>query len=132
MKSQLDDYLEEMQADLEVDEINMKEVQMKLPAIKHKWIGRLMRHKSTIYTLNRKKETTKKQVAEKLKKDSMYNMSDAGLSKLIDKQPVIIEIDEQINEQQLLVEFLEKSERIFSSLSFDLKNLVEMVKLETL
>ena len=55
MKSQLDDYLEEMQADLEVDEINMKEVQMKLPAIKHKWIGRLMRHKSTIYALNRKK-----------------------------------------------------------------------------
>ncbi len=32
----------------------------------------------------------------------------------------------------LIVEFLEKSERIFSGMSFDIKNITEIMKLETM
>lgn len=132
MNDMLSGYIDEMQLDLEVDEVNMKEVQMKLPAIKHKWVGRLMRHKASIASLHRRKNDLKSKAATKIKNDSMYNLSDAGLDKLIERQGAIIDINEQIEDESLIVEFLEKSERIFSSLSFDLKNLVEMVKLETL
>ena len=42
--STLDKYMEEMVQDTSVDNFNLLDIQMKLPAIKHKWVGRLMRH----------------------------------------------------------------------------------------
>jgi len=54
------------------------------------------------------------------------------LSKLIEKQQPIIDINQEIAAINIIVEFLEKSERIFHSLSFDIKNLIEIMKLETL
>ena len=105
---------------------------MKLPALKHKWVGRLMRHKSQIGSMYRRKEELAREATKKMKDSSMYNMSDAGLAKLIEKQQPIIDINQEIASVNIIVEFLEKSEKIFHSLSFDIKNLVEIMKLETL
>jgi len=132
MSSKLEEYIDEMEQDLQVDELNIKEVQMKLPALKHKWVGRLMRHKSQIGGLHRRKQDLSREASKKMKEGSMYNMSDAGLSKLIEKQQPIIDINQEIAAINIIVEFLEKSERIFHSLSFDIKNLIEIMKLETL
>ena len=44
----LEKYIKEMGVDVELSEFEMKDVQMKLPAIKHKWIGRLVRHKGEL------------------------------------------------------------------------------------
>ena len=44
----------------------------------------------------------------------------------------MIDIQNRIEEQELIVEFLEKTEKTFSSLSFDIKNIVEIIKMETL
>ena len=52
-----------------------------------------------------------------MKDISMYNMSDAGLAKLIEKQQPIIDINQEIASVNIIVEFLEKSEKIFHSLS---------------
>lgn len=125
-------YIDEMEKDVQVDELCMKEVQMRLPAIKHKWVGRLIRHKHTIKQLWGKKVQLKNEIKEKMKQDSKYGVSDAGLDKLIEKQQPVVDIVNDIQENELIVEFLEKSEKVLSSLSFDLKNLVEIIKLETL
>ena len=48
-----------MDVDVEIDEFNIKETQMKLPALKHKWVGRLIRHKGVFGELhNRRNQTT--------------------------------------------------------------------------
>lgn len=130
-KDRLLEYIDEMEKDVQVDELSVKEVQMKLPALKHKWVGRLMRHKAIIGGLYRKKEAMKKEAGEKMKESTMYNMSDVALDKLIEKQDSIMELNTEISEHKLVVEFLEKSERIFSSFTFDIKNLIEVMKLET-
>ena len=39
----LEQYIKEMGVDVELDEFNLKDVQLKLPALKHKWVGRLDR-----------------------------------------------------------------------------------------
>tara|TARA_R110002167_G_scaffold9579_17_gene44358 strand:+ start:4738 stop:5145 length:408 start_codon:yes stop_codon:yes gene_type:complete len=131
-RDRLLEYIDEMEADVFVDELCVKEVQMKLPGIKHKWVGRLMTHKVIIAKLYRKKEDLKKQTAEKMKTTSMYNMSDNGLDKLIEKQDTVVDINNEIASHQLIVEFLDKTEKIFSSLTWDIKNIVELIKLETL
>jgi hypothetical protein len=130
-RDRLIEYIDEMEKDVQVDELSVKEVQMKLPALKHKWVGRLMRHKAIISGLQRKKEAMKKEAAEKMKESTMYNMSDVALDKLIEKQDSVMELNTEISEHRLVIEFLEKSERIFSSFTFDIKNLVEVMKLET-
>ena len=40
---QLEQYIKEMGEDVDLDEFNLKDVQLKLPALKHKWVGRLIR-----------------------------------------------------------------------------------------
>lgn len=132
MNSTLDDYIAEMEKDLELDELNMKEVQMKIPALKHKWVGRLMRHKAQTASLYKKKDDMKKEATKKARDSSMYNMSDAGLEKLIEKQEPIVKINREIADNSIVIEFLERSERIFTSLTYDIKNLIEIMKLETL
>jgi hypothetical protein len=44
----------------------------------------------------------------------------------------MIELQVKIDEQELIIELLEKTEKTFSSLSFDIKNIVEIMKMETL
>jgi len=41
------------------------------------------------------------------------------------------EFDRRLNELALVVELLEKTEKTLSSASFDLKNLIDIIKLET-
>ena len=52
--------------------------------------------------------------------------------KAAEKHQKIRDIDDKVRENKLIVEFLEKSERIFSGMSFDIKNITEIMKLETL
>lgn len=125
-------YIDEMEKDVELDELCMKEVQMRLPAIKHKWVGRLIRHKHKIKVLWSKKVQLKNDLRDKMKQESKYGVSDASIDKLLEKHQPVIDIMNEIQENELIVEFLEKSEKVLSSLSFDLKNLVEIIKLETL
>ena len=44
----------------------------------------------------------------------------------------MLDVQRRIDEQELIVEFLEKTEKTFSSLSFDIKNIIEIIKMETL
>ena len=44
----------------------------------------------------------------------------------------MIDMQYSIDEQELIIEFLEKTEKVFTSLSFDIKNIIEIMKMETL
>ena len=41
-------------------------------------------------------------------------------------------INEEMKENRLIIDFLEKGEKIFTGMSFDIKNITEIMKLETL
>ena len=129
---QLEEYIKEMGADVELDEFNLKEAQMRLPAIKHKWVGRLIRHKGDISRLNQSRDNVIKELAQEVIETATYQVTLPTAQKAAEKHSRVKNIDEQLKEQKLIVEFLEKSERIFSSMSFDIKNITEIMKLETL
>jgi phenylalanyl-tRNA synthetase alpha subunit len=129
---QLEQYIKEMGVDVDLDEFALKEAQMKLPAIKHKWVGRLIRHKGEMERLQASRHNTIKQVAQEMIDTATYQVTLATAQKAAEKHSNVKAIDESIRECKLIVEFLEKSEKIFSSMSFDIKNIVEIMKLETL
>lgn len=129
---QLEKYIDELAKDVQVDEFALKECQMKLPALKHKWVGRLVRHKKDLHVLQRERYAKISKISDKVRSTSEIQLTKVAADKLAEKHKEIIEIDDKIKDIELVVELLDKCERIFSSMSFDLKNLVEIIKMETL
>lgn len=124
-------YNDEIKDKVIVDELNMKEVQMSLPATRHYWVGRLMFHKQEILKLKKLRKEAIKKITEKLESESPVALTVKTIDSAVNEHPIIHKIDEQIAEQELLVEYLSKIENNFRSLSYDIKNLIEIVKLET-
>jgi hypothetical protein len=114
-----------------LDELNLRDIQMILPAKRHYWVGRLMYHKSEIYRLGNLKKEAKKRILEKIQKESPVGIDSRSIQKSLQEHDVMQKIELQIAEHELVVEYLTKIEANFRSLSFDLKNLIEIQKLET-
>ena len=110
----------------------MKDIQMKLPALKHKWVGRLIRHRGDISKLQQSRDNMIKQISQEMIDTATYQVTLPTAQKAAEKHSSIKNIDESIKENKLIVDFLEKGERIFSGMSFDIKNIIEMMKLETM
>ena len=128
----LEKYIKEMGIDVELDEFVLKDVQLKLPAIKHKWVGRLVRHKGELESFINSRDNMLKQIAQEIIETATYQVTLPNALKAAEKHTSIKNIDNQIKEQKLIIEFLEKGEKIFSSMSFDIKNITEIMKLETM
>lgn len=126
----LDEYMKELAEDTCIDEFTMKDVQMKLPAIKHKWAGRLIRSKIELAGLEKKKNIIIDDAVRQLIEKSPVKLSvPLARNRVIDLDSVK-NINDEINNLELIIEFLGKMERILNSMTFDIKNLTEIMKLE--
>ena len=129
--SLIEKYNEEIKKYVTVDEFNMKQVQMDLPATRHYWVGRLMYHKQEINKLKALRKQALQKVSDRVQAELPVGVSSRTINTAADTHPILIKIDTQITEHELVVEYLGKIEANFRSLSYDIKNLIEIVKLET-
>jgi hypothetical protein len=127
----LEDYINELESDLKIDELILKDYQLKLPGIKHKWTGRCIRHKLQLFQIKKDRETIKKNLVDKLQQASPVKLAQPVAERTVEKHSEILEIDNKIKELDLIVELLERSEKTFSSTSYDIKNIIDIIKLET-
>jgi predicted nuclease with TOPRIM domain len=127
----LEDYIKELENDLKINELNLKDYQLMLPGVKHKWAGRCIRHKLQINDLRKKREQLKRSLVEKIQEQSPVKLALTVIERTADKCSEVADIDNQIKELELIIELLEKSEKTLSSASYDLKNIIEIIKLET-
>ena len=128
----IEQYISEIEKDLEINEFNIKESSMKTPSRKHFWVSKLIQHKKNLYKLQQEKESIKKEVVSEIIKNSAVRITAPVAEKASIKHPKLIEINQKINDESLIVEFLEKTEKTFSSISFDIKNIIEIMKMEQL
>tara|TARA_R110000772_G_scaffold53547_7_gene122477 strand:- start:300 stop:695 length:396 start_codon:yes stop_codon:yes gene_type:complete len=128
----IDQYITEIEKDLIINEFNIKDVSMKTPARKHYWVGRLIKHKKNLYKLEKEKAEIKRQVVKELLEQSPIKISIPVAEKASVKHANIVKINEDINNEVLTIEFLEKTEKIFSSVSFDVSNIVKIMQMEQL
>jgi len=129
--SLIEKYNEDIKKYVTVDEFNMKQIQMDLPATRHYWVGRLMYHKQEILKLKRLRKEAIQKVSDKIQSESPVGISERSLNEAASNHPILSKIDGQVAEHELIVEYLGKIEANFRSISFDIKNLIEIVKLET-
>jgi hypothetical protein len=53
------------------------------------------------------------------------------IERKIEASTEIIKIDEEIQDSEIIIEYLEKVETIFRSMTYDLKNIVDITRMET-
>jgi hypothetical protein len=103
-----------------------------LPAIKHKWVSRLIIQKKKKTDLGKKKEELRMEVLKQYDDKSLpTGMPKAALKMKIDSSDVIKKIDDDIADCDILIEYLEKVEKIFASFTYDIGNATKLMVLET-
>ena len=127
----LGNYIDELKSDCIVDDINLKESALMLPAKKAKWVSRLILEKNNLNRLEKEKKIRMNSVMEKLKKEAVATISVPVLKNLSEKHESVIEIDTKIEDSKNMIDFLERVEKVMSSMSFDIGNIVKIVQLET-
>jgi len=127
----LEEYIKELEEDLKINELNLKDYQLRLPAIKHKWTGRMIRLKSHINQLKKQKDRVKADIMSEIDHTSSVKLTQPVVSATAEKHSKIQDINRQIQDAELLVELLERSEKTLSSCSYDISNIIKIMQLET-
>jgi hypothetical protein len=130
-KELLNKYIEELDKDVKLDQFNLKEAQLALPGIKHKWSGRLVRHKIQLNELTLSRTLKLKEICTLVQMQSPTALPNTIIEKNAVKHTDIVSIDTDISYTKLIIEFLEKTEKTLSSMTFDISNVVKIIAIET-
>lgn len=128
----IDTYVKQIEEDLKIDEFNIKEASLKSPGKKHFWVSKLITHKKNLNRLEVAKNKLRAKIALEVQNQSPVRLSTMVVEKTAEDSDMIKELNEKIADERLIIELLEKTEKTFSSLTYDIKNIVEIMKLEQL
>jgi hypothetical protein len=127
LDSAFEKFDKELATDLRMDELTIKERAMLAPVIKHKWVARTAQHKNLLLKL----KSAHKALLKKVTSSSPVSLSKSSLDHIASNSPELQQIQEGIDKVQNIIEYLEKIEKLTSSLTFDYKNVIDLQKLET-
>jgi hypothetical protein len=130
--SLLDQYIDEIEKDLQINEFNLKDSSMKTPARKHYWVSKLIRHKRNLLSLRQQRDIIKKEVVKKIIEESPVKVTVPVAEKASYRHDKMVEISQKINEEELIIEFLEKTEKTFTSMTYDISNIIKVIQMEQL
>jgi hypothetical protein len=128
--SLFDKYNAELTEELDLSDFNMKDVQMRLPGIKHKWVARLIQQKIELNKYKALKAEAIANLSDSLRKENPVLISDPALAKQAEKHMTVKKISDKIEECIILIDYLEKVEKVCSGTSYDIKNLIDIKKME--
>jgi hypothetical protein len=123
-------YIKEIEEDLKIDEFNIKESSLKTPGRKHFWVSRLINHKRNLYFLEQELESTSKKLVTETREKSPVSISSITLQNAVAESDTIKALVLKIKEEKFIIELLEKTEKTFSSLTYDIKNIIAIMQLE--
>lgn len=128
----LEKYREEVGKDLVLDDFNIKNAQMKLPSRKHYWVARLIDAKIDLNRLFSKKKDIKKQLLKKIAQESPVKLTSQNMENIADNTDEIKDINSKIKDFEILIEYLEKIEKILSTMHWEIKNIIQLNEQERL
>jgi hypothetical protein len=105
---------------------------MRLPARKHFWVARLIETKIKRNSLFREKKQLKKEVVKKVISDSPVRISQSAAESAAERHESISKLNESISEQDAIIEYLEKVEKIMGQMHWEIKNIIDINKMEQL
>jgi hypothetical protein len=130
MSDTLQKYIQEISEELKVDAFNIKSVQMRMASRKHFWVARLVNTKIELNRLKAKRKATKHTMVQQIIDNAPIKMSITGAQIAADNTPVMLKLTEDMEEKEIIVEYLEKVEKIMSSMHWEIKNIVDLQQME--
>ena len=125
----IDRYAAEMEIDVYVDQINLKDKLFTSPRVKHKWLYRLTQSKRDLYTLMDAKE----QLIMQKFSDNPLGLSKASIKTKSESDADIRMLSKEIRDHELLVDYLDANmSKVLHYMGQDFKSLIEMFKMEML
>ena len=121
-------YAKELEIDTQVDATNLLEKQYSAPNMRHKWLYRRTQAKQHLLRLFDAKDALLHQKMQV----NVLPVSIPALKKKAEGDLDIRQINRQIQDQEILVEYLDDAVKQLNQIGFDFRNLVEMMKMETL
>lgn len=125
-------YKEEIGNDLVINDFNIKEVQLRLPARKHFWAARLIDAKIELHSLQKQKKALKKQIVKRLQQEAPIKLTQQSAEIAAESSNEIGSLNDQIKEYEFVIEYLDKATSVLNQVGWDIKNIIEIQKLEQL
>ena len=141
LPERLEKFIEEFEEDMKVTEVNIHDKTLLKPSIAAKWARYNFEEERYKKKLLASVEDLKKKISDQLfekKKNSIMNqtassaMLNIEADKLLKKTSQYQEIKSQIDEQDELIRFIVEARQIVSQFGFDLKNSIDVLKLENI
>ena len=127
----INQYLEEANLDTDLDRLEVINTQERLVNNKHKWSARLINHKINLNNLKFKKESALEDKVTEFQNTEPVRVSRSIAERAVRNKKEIRALDVKIKNEQLIIDYLENIYKNISFATNDVKNLVELMKLET-
>jgi hypothetical protein len=126
----IEQYTIESSIDTNIDRLNVTEVQEKLINNKHKWSARLINHKIKLNKYRNQRFTILEEKIEEYQNTQPVMVNKSIAEKAVSKKKDIRAIDNKIENEILIIQHVENIYKNISFATNDIKNLVELMKLE--
>lgn len=126
----IEQYTIESSIDTNIDRLNVTEVQEKLINNKHKWSARLINHKIKLNKYRNQRFTILEEKIEEYQNTQPVMVNKSIAEKAVSKKKDIRVIDNKIENEILIIQHVENIYKNISFATNDIKNLVELMKLE--
>ena len=127
----INQYLEEANLDTDLDRLEVVTTQERLVNNKHKWSARLINHKIKLTNLKFNRESALEDKVTEFQNTEPVRVSRIIAEKAVRNKKEIKALDLKIKNEQLIIDYLENIYKNISFATNDIKNLVELMKLET-
>jgi len=127
----INQYLEEANLDTDLDRLEVITTQERLVNNKHKWSARLINHKINLSNFKFKRESALEDRITEFQNTEPVRVSRTIAERAVRNKKEIKTLDMKIKNEQLIIDYLENIYKNISFATNDIKNLVELMKLET-
>lgn len=127
---QFEKIVKEIENDLKIDRLNMDEKILQIPSVKHYWVAELYRSKIQIQKLENYKKERVKELQSTLVTE--IGLSKNSLINQINSDEKIMKINAKLDELKVIVEYLEDVKFVMGRVTDDIKNRIELEKVERL
>jgi len=127
----INQYLDEAKLDTDLDRLEVINTQERLVNNKHKWSARLINHKINLSNFKFKRSSALEEKITEFQNTEPVRVNRSIAEKAVRNKKEIKVLDLKIANEQLIIDYLENIYKNISFATNDIKNLVELMKLET-
>jgi len=126
LNSRLEKYIKEFDEDVQLTISNIKEKSLMVSSYQSKWIRYYFQEKHLNQKLKDAKLEYTKQHANKLS----FKPTQTVMPQIQDQDQNIMKLNNEIKNSELCIEFIEKSMAVLEKMNFQVKNVIDIIKLE--